>query len=112
MKFLIELFRDPLNALGFRKVNGATDHGKLWSTIFVVWVMWFVTHNPIVFSVGLVFVLGALIFGRSMYTRLIESKTITAHTLNKVTHSASKVEQLKHVIIERDEAEGMQPTHE
>ena len=63
--------------LGFesRAHRGTVDHGKFWTTLFAgaVMVAHFI-HNPM--PVATVITVGSMLFGRAMWGRFLESKTV------------------------------------
>lgn len=110
MNFLKLLFTDPLKALGLEsRTHGGADHGKLLTTIIIVWVMKFVEDHPNHFSVGLIALICAVAFGRAMYGRFLESRTLqTREMLERRDVTVEKDIKVK-VDAPRDYTDGVQP---
>lgn len=118
MGFLKFLWNDPIKAMGFESKAhpGQVDHGKLWSTIIMVWVMWFITvMAPEKFSVGIVIVITSASFGRAMWGRFLESKAVTSREINKnvdidIDKNSNVEKNIRQTVqVERDYDKGEQP---
>lgn len=107
-----------IRLLGFDSKNspGQVDHGKLWSTVIIVWVMTFITIvDPAKFSIGVVIVIVSASFGRAMFGRFLESKAVQAREVTKNVNKIvdieidKKIEQTMTINAPRDYEEGVQP---
>lgn len=115
MRFLLDLLYSPIRVLGFesRTFAGTVDHGKFWTTMFAVWCMWFVTLNPIHFSILFVLAIGSMLFGRAMWGRYLETKSVTGQVnMNSTVSKIDTTNTTRVIFEERDSETGIQPTHE
>jgi hypothetical protein len=88
------------------------DHGKFWSVVLVAVVC--IAHfagNP--FAVAMVIALMSGVFGRAVWSRFLESKTVTVQRTERDERVHKIDEQVKRTIEERRVvAEGFEPTEE
>lgn len=99
-----------IKILGFesRRFPGTMDHGKFWSTLVLVWLIGMCTVYETKLTVAMAIVIGSLSFGRSMWTRFLESKAVTAHSAESVSEQHSTTTNiLKNY--PRDYEDGTQP---
>lgn len=93
------------------------DHGKMWATIVLVFLMVAIALNLPKLSIGFSIVLVSAAYGRSMWTRFLESKSVTSSesvqtqnlTQTQNINRTSKVEQSLKVDANRDVTLGVQP---
>lgn len=106
------LWRMLMRNLGmWSRTQNDVDHGKLWSSVVILAVI--IAHfdsNPMPLAMALMLVSAS--FGRSVFTRFLEMKTVTMNT------TRSETDITNHTITEKIErvvdADGItvQPTHE
>lgn len=93
--------------------DDAVDHGKMWGTIALVYIMVGVACGFSQLSVGMAIVIGSLAYGRSMWNRFLDSKIVTATANETTSKLVSQITENRNLSVKvdapRDPVAGVQP---